>query len=255
MRWLLLQGMLGIVLIGACRVNESSCNRTEVSGWEWIRLIEHLNKWEYDYTHTHTGREALSVTQPPSNTRIQSIYTSSTVLIMLLLPGSPAMAFQLGWEPKTERTWNINEQQMIKPSVYHLVFIKQLVFISLLRWSSRMLGQTDKYWSWVSHHTKARLPLKSVFLSLQLCTRTPAGFSNLKQKSHQFSYSSQLCSVSKCALGFTEKPTKDVLRQRVDWNVHNETVFGQSTCVRPAAAEGNSEHSYVLSAHIIYCCL
>lgn len=113
MQWLLQQGMLGIVLIGACRVNESSCNHTAVSGREWIRLIEHLNKREevlnlhthtntvtHSDTHTHKCKNTPSVSHTHKHSLLhthkhdqfthQALYWSGYLLL-----GSLAMAFQL----------------------------------------------------------------------------------------------------------------------------------------------------------------
>ena len=107
---LLLQGMLGIALIGACRENESSCNLTSLSGREWIRLIEHHSQWEHELSLSLCRSlslslslpaplpRSLSVTQTLPNTPLsyrQSINTSGIILIRLFAACVPCHALSI----------------------------------------------------------------------------------------------------------------------------------------------------------------
>lgn len=86
---LLLQGMVGIVLIGACRENESSCNLTSLSGREWIRLIEHHSKWEHEFYLSLSLFPCHSNTSQHSPSYRQSINTSGIILIRLFAARVP----------------------------------------------------------------------------------------------------------------------------------------------------------------------
>lgn len=115
---LLLQGMVGIVLIGACRENESSCNLTSLSGREWIRLIEHQSKWEHEFYRSL--RLSFPVTQTLPNTLRHTdnqLTRRASYWSGYLLPASLAMAFQLREEERRKkRIWeqncNIDEAQL-----------------------------------------------------------------------------------------------------------------------------------------------
>lgn len=101
---LLLQGMVGIVLIGACRENESSCNLTSLSGREWIRLIEHHSKWEHEFYLAL--RLSFPVTQTLPNTLRHTdnqLTRRASYWSGYLLPVSLAMAFQLRVEKRRKK--------------------------------------------------------------------------------------------------------------------------------------------------------
>lgn len=114
---LLLQGMLGIVLIGACRENESSCNLTSLSGREWIRLIEHHSKWGHEISPSLFPCHSTSQHSPSYR---QSINTSGSILIRLFAACVPCHGLSIKrrkkrWrkkERKQEQSWNTDDAHL-----------------------------------------------------------------------------------------------------------------------------------------------